>query len=161
MIALRFTNKTFLQYKDEFLQNFSSDNEYVIYGVGENFLYVKELFKNELKIAYCIDKKANEMMDCEFITYLPDYLKLHPLGKKKIIIMPTSGMYDEIRNYLQEIGIGREKYCSSQEILLMWGWFYHKNVYSVGVNCFLTTRCTLNCKACVQFTPYIKKKIGY
>lgn len=155
---MRFTDKTFFQYKDEFLQNFSLDNEYVVYGVGENYIYIKELFKNELKIAYCIDKRANEIMDCDYITYTPDYLKTHPLGMKKIIIMPTSSMYDEIKKYLGEIGIESDKYCSSQELLLMWGWYYHHKIYSMGVNCFLTTRCTLSCKACSQLTPYLKKK---
>ena len=148
--------ENFFDYRKRILDDFPESDTYIIYGLGGNYRFFKRMTK--VKIAFGVDKNFSRYKDKEpFEIYSPEQFFQKKNENIKIIITPSGSMYDEIVAMLNKHGINETQYCSYVELLSIWCGKGQKT-YIQSVNLFLTNYCTLNCKACSQFTPYLKKK---
>ncbi|MCR4924718.1 MAG: radical SAM protein [Clostridiales bacterium] len=150
---------SFEDYKNYVLEKFKIDDEYIVCGIGRNFRGFIKLFP-ELKIEFCLDKNAKNINAENYKIYSYDYLNsLDESDKKnkKIIVAPSCEFFTEIKGVLLSYGIKAENIISSFDLMCIWGAEYKNKFFASACNVILLTHCNLKCRACTQFTPYVKK----
>lgn len=136
---------------------FNPSEEYIVYGTGECYQFMKWAFGDLLKIKFCIDKKAGADF-CQIgkdKVYAPE--KLQNCKNDKIIIAANGEYYFEIRESLLSLGHREELLCSAFEIAVVWGMEYREKILSMYVSFPILSACTLNCRGCIHYTDYHKK----
>lgn len=154
---MKYTQYTcWTDYQKDVLQRFSLGDSYVVCGVGEGFRTLLELFP-DVKIQYCLDKAAvfRSADGYELLPY--EALEGRETGSQRFIITAGCECYSEIKRCLCGYGAKANNIISLQELFFFWGYCIQGRTISSGCNVFLLTNCNLKCRACSQFTPYIRK----
>ena len=141
----------------DIILRFNPSEEFIVYGTGECYQFMKWAFGDLLKIKFCIDKKASlgSYQIGKDKVYAPE--KLQNFKTDKIIIAANGEYYFEIKESLLRLGHREELLCSAFEIAAVWGMEYRKMIISMYVSFPILSACTLNCKGCIHYTDYHKK----
>ena len=136
---------------------FNPSEEYIVYGTGECYHFMKRFLGDLINIKFCIDKRASSgsYQIGKDKVFAPE--TLHNFIGNKIIIAANGAYYFEIRESLLKLGYSEELLCSAFEIATAWGMEYRKNIISMYVSFPILSACTLNCRGCIHYTDYHKK----
>lgn len=150
------SDNNYEQYVKNFIKRFSEDEEYIVYGVGNAFCAIRELFQDRLKIKYCVDMDYEKKVD-GLEVYSPDILNNHS-ATNKIIIATNGGYADEIARKLETMGYDKNEYCHAQELVSVWGMYYYNKAMSLFCALVVGFACNLNCKGCSEYVEYHRSK---
>lgn len=141
-------------YRRDVLERFSPEDEYVACGAGEGLRTLLERFPG-VRLRYCLDKAPRQAAPYEVLPY--EALEGRETRSQKFIITAGCECYSEIKRCLCGYGAEEANIISLQELFFFWGCCVQGKLISSGCNVFLLTNCNLKCRACSQFTPYIRR----
>lgn len=144
------------EYKTNFMERFTLEDNYALCGIGGGFYALMELFP-QIKVQYCLDKRASELSlpDKEVFPY--EILKQRDIQTQRFIITASRDYYSEIKQCLLSYGVDENRIAGVEEILSFWGERYRGEAYPLVCSFILLTHCNLRCRSCVHLTPYIKQ----
>ena len=147
------------QFVDDWYNVFGPNNRFVIWGCSD---FAEQLIRN-LKDCVCflyivdIDSNKNGSLYNGIKVFLPDKL----LGDRnvKIIISNTyMGTRVKIADQLKSMGFVENVDFTYIELMLsIYDWKINNRITSQYVEVSVTTFCTLKCKNCTAYMPYIEK----
>ncbi|SFC94489.1 radical SAM protein [Butyrivibrio sp. YAB3001] len=142
--------------------NCLSDNEWqdlkniIIFGIGRQGKKMFQTLADNFNILAIIDndeKKIGTIYQDYKIKRLDDVAEL--IKETKIIVTTSQYYYKDIRKQLEGKGLVENiDFVMYQQFITEWFYKYQKKIYLLKTDISLTTRCTLNCKNCMQFLPY-------
>lgn len=146
---------------EEWYRNFSPDCDYVIWGCSD---FAEQLIRSLgdcLKISYLVDKSPDKdgTVYCGYPVRSPKVLEQD--RKKKIIISNTyMGTRRKIMNDLTAMGyVCDVDFTFVEQVLSIYNWKIRNQIVSQYVEISITTACTLRCKNCTAYMPYVNKRI--
>lgn len=143
---------------DNVYENIKTKNIFYLFGAGEYGEAIFNLLKSEVKIAGYIDNNVQKQQD----GYLGQpVFKLDDIDftDSKIAIIVTVSPYTRL-SIMQQLmikGLVYNENIFTMELFMSVHYAYKKNeVYFPSISFLPSTRCNLNCEACLNFTPYMK-----
>ena len=116
----------------QFLEEFSPENEYVIWGCGNAFTILNDDIGHKLKIKYCVDSDSklhgtvingNQVLP-------PEHLLNDDKSNVKILITPWGYTWKSIYNFLIDNRFNEENICFAFDWLTLFK-YYHLNMLSL------------------------------
>ncbi len=145
---------------NDWYNTFGPNQRFAVWGCSDFAEQLVCNLKEDLHFAYMIDRdEKKEGTDfCGLKVHKPDYLNQD--RDVKIIISNTyMGTRVKIANQLQSMGFEENKdYTYAELVLSIYNWKMHEKIVSQYVEISTTTLCTLNCKNCTAYMPYVTKK---
>lgn len=141
----------------------NKSNKYYLWGAGAMGKQFINNFGEELIIKGFIDSNPRKQGTkfCGYPVFSPEQLK-KDLDYKVVVTIFDYIAEEKIKKYLQEIGlIERESFFYFNAFLSVF-FMYQKNklvYYYFGLS--VTELCTLSCKECSMYIPYLKKPEHY
>lgn len=144
--------ETFERYIERFNELFINKEKYVIFGSQFKAAEVRKKISNVLFYVDNDKEKWGELIDGLEIKN-PEVLKYQNV---KIIVAVSAYLqvFEQLKNY----GISEENYCSYKELLLIKEYLDKGTIYLPQIIFITNSRCTLTCKGCIEYIPYIQKK---
>jgi hypothetical protein len=141
---------------NKFIEEFTPDREYIIYGAGNNLQCLLTSMGDLLKVKYIVDddKSLQNTFIDGVIIKSPEELGGEDHANAKIIITPYCGMHSEIIAQLKKMGYNESNFCHSYDITTLWNYLYKDKVSLPEIALLITTACPLKCKGCIVYRPY-------
>lgn len=145
---------------DLWCENFKLNDKYVIWGCSDFAEQFINAMSDKISITYLVDINPSKQgkMFCGLSVYSPD--KLTTDNDIKIIVSNTyMGTRAKIVTSLENMGFIENKDFTYIEIVLsIFSWKIDNRIVSQYVEISTTTFCTLNCKNCTAYMPYLKNR---
>lgn len=148
---------------DEVYENIKRKKNLYIFGAGYegaiayNIISVK--FKDEFNILGFIDNdmKKQGQIYCGVKIYKLEDIDL--LSEENGIIIGVNSLIKvEVENFLETYGFLKDKdFYYYSEFISIFAAYNKEQVYLSSASFLPSTYCNLNCEACLNFTPYIRK----
>lgn len=145
---------------EEWLQYFNSDYEYIIWGCTEFTEALLAVLRDIMKVKGIVDRnpELTGTRFCGIPVYHPEILKEKDKNVKVIISNRFMGTRKQIENQLEEMGYVKGKDFSYYEFFIsIWSWKYKNQIAASYIETSITTFCSLRCKKCAGYIPFIKK----
>ena len=139
---------------DSMYEQWKIDNEYIIFGDIHLIPY-----HERIKIKCIINNNPSKVVHSvgDIAVYYPDEVDYRE--GKVIIANKWSRSINDMSLQLEEMGLKRDiDYISYKAIMLIWSWKIEKKISIPYIEYMITTRCTLSCKNCSLYVPYLKKE---
>lgn len=132
-------------------------HEYVIWGAGTFGRVFYDEFKDEIDIVGIVDsKKAGERWTDGLPVCSPSILDVSD-GK---VVLVSTGWTNQVFSELDQKGYQRYvNYFHIDEFLTIYKMYKNNKLVANFLGITVTDYCTLSCKKCWEFTPYISDKI--
>lgn len=150
---------------EEWISVFNKDAKYVIWGCTEFTEATIDAVGDIMNIVCIIDKNHTlEKTKFKGVTvHTPDYLSelsRADIDFKVIVSNHFTGTRKEICDYLNKTGfVENVDYSYYEYFISIWSWKYKNKIAASYIEFPVTTRCTLNCKKCAAYIPYVKNKV--
>jgi hypothetical protein len=150
----------FEDYMKTYLSTFNKDVDYIVWGCGNAYKLFMRAIGDVVKIRYIVDSdkskqgKKQDRIEIES----PRSLNYENRETTRIIIVPTGDMADQIINELSGMGFDESNYCFANDLMIAFNYHYLKRIVIPIASICITTKCTLNCRGCNEYIPYLKKK---
>ncbi|MBN1381295.1 MAG: radical SAM protein [Deltaproteobacteria bacterium] len=143
----------------QFFDNFSPENEYVIWGCGNAFRIIYNDIGSVLKIKYCVDANTKLQGTTLYGNQIvaPEYLFRNDKKNIKILMTPVGYKMMSICETLIDNGFDEGNFCSAFDWLTLYKYHYQNILSLQEITLVCTTLCTLNCKGCCAYVPYHKR----
>ena len=144
----------------EWLSMFSTGQRYAIWGCSDFAEQLVNSLKGDIRLEYIVDSDKSKAGSwfCGLPVYQPSHL-LFDRGVKIIISNTYMGTRVKIANQLEEMGFTENVDFTYAELAMsIFHWSLHRRIVSQYVEISVTTYCTLNCKNCTAYMPYIKDR---
>lgn len=132
-----------------------SKKPFYIWGYGTFGKAFFESFREKLNLIGFVDsnsKKWQEARDGIVGVYDP-----HILKNTEAIILVSTGWTREVFSKLNQMGFKRNiNYFHIDDFASVYMWFMEKKIYLSDIVYQITEKCTLRCKKCNAFVPYIQ-----
>lgn len=144
---------------DHVYDNIKNKSVYYLFGAGQYGEAVYELIRDEIHIAGFIDNNK-EKQKCGYLGIpVVSLEEIECMDKTVGIIVTVSP--DTRLPIMQQLmikGFVQGQNVFTMEIFMSVYYAYEKNkVYFSSISFLPSTRCNLNCEACLNFTPYMDK----
>lgn len=140
-------------------------SEYIIFGAGQNFemlLYILKANNININIKYIVDNDASKWKTKtdNISIYSPDMLSKEDKSAK--IIVTSDYYFNEISKQLSDmLFIEYDNFVCAKDVLPQLIFTNNSKVNLFNTAFYITSKCTLKCKYCVQMSPYIKNKTNF
>ncbi len=143
---------------DSVYENIKNKNTFYLFGAGQYGEAIYELLKDELNIAGFIDN-SKDKQKCGYLGIPVAALEDIDYKDKNVGIIVTVSP-DTRLTIMQQLmikGFVQNQSVFTMEIFMSVYQTYAKNkVYFSSISFLPSTRCNLNCEACLNFTPFMK-----
>ena len=148
--------ESFKEYAERFRKKFPQNDTYIIFGTGQKFQKVKKQISDILFVVDNDQQKWGMELDGLRVKS-PDILKEY---KETKIIVAVQG-YMDVDRQLENYGLREENYCHYNEFLMIEDYFGRGKISVPEVTFMVNNRCTLSCKGCIEYIPYVEKQQNF
>lgn len=146
---------------DGFYKNIQGKRRFYLYGAGHDGKMVYEILQKKyagtILIAGILDSDEAKW-GTDFFGYTVSSIQEVSLKDVGIILSFGAQIAGDLSNKLESMGLKKDVDFFRWEVFLSVLVAYHyKELFISSIGFLPTTKCNLNCKACLNFTPYIKK----
>jgi len=156
------SNLEFKRKISEYLENFNTSYEIIIWGTGKSCQILIDTIKNTHKIKYIVDidstkwKKKFSGISIES----PEKLKKENIDNIRIMIMPYSFARYDIVNELVNYGFKDQNYCFGNDYFTLHNYKFENKIVLQNIGFFIGSACNLKCRDCIAHLPFYKENIN-
>ena len=147
---------------DAAFESMAEKNGYYLFGAGHDGKMVFDIVRQhfpEICIFGFIDNDSNKIGKeyCGVRVYRPEDVDFHGRNAGIIISIGADFQADK-EEQLSQLGLVKNRdYFHYYVFLMVYAAYRKKQIFLPNVNFIPGTYCNLNCRACLNFKPYIKK----
>ncbi len=131
----------------------------ILFGYGKQGKKAFVTLKKDFEIVAIVDNDKNKVGQVEGINIIHSDEAKEILSDNKIIVTVQEHNYLSIRSQLENLGLHEyDDFVMYQQFVSEWYFKFKKKVYLLKTDIYVTAVCNLNCKNCLIFVPYWKKK---
>ena len=144
---------------NRWILSFGLDNRFAIWGCSDFAVQLIDRYRKYIRIEYVVDNdKKIQGTYFEGLRVLSPEELCFDKGIKIIISNMYMGTRVKISNQLDEMGfVENVDYTYGEIVFSVFNWLLFHKIASQYVEIPITTFCSLNCKNCTAYTPYVEK----
>ena len=143
--------------------NIKKKRAFYLFGAGADgkmvYNIIKSKYADEIQLLGFIDNNQEKqgIEYCGLKVYSLEQAKLKE-NNAGVIVGISASVTGDIEKQLEQSGcVKGDDYYHYYVFLAVWAAYAHNEVFFPAISFLPSTKCNLRCKACLNFTPYIKK----